>query len=313
VKILLAVRVLAHLFSKPNVVTSRPSELDGLHVDTLIELMNAIPEPDIYMQSVAFLSHDRMLKSYSTFSSARTEALALDLVRSQTSIPVPRMVKMFRTGVNLEGEAFCLMECIPGAAQLKFRWPTLSRWRKLKVILTMRDYLRQLRRVRSPAHAKTPGPLGPGPQYCNGLQFGDPDQMRIDRSFKYDTSIDLAAMFARCRKRVIALQSRYGRTPPAGGIKPSPAAHRFEPLVFTHNDLNMRNILIDDDEKLWIVDWAWSGFYPPWFEYLGMQFASRKDRDPQDWQNAIRFMAEPAFDIEDWLATIGIHWTPYLD
>jgi hypothetical protein len=41
------------------------------------------------------------------------------------------------------------------------------------------------------------------------------------------------------------------------GYAPSPECQPldeslFTPLVFTHNDLNMRNILLDDDKRLWI-------------------------------------------------------------
>jgi hypothetical protein len=39
----------------------------------------------------------------------------------------------------------------------------------------------------------------------------------------------------------------------------------------------MRNILLDDDGMVWVVDWA--GFYPTWFEYLGMCFAAQKDNE----------------------------------
>ncbi|KZT73660.1 hypothetical protein DAEQUDRAFT_721733 [Daedalea quercina L-15889] len=43
------------------------------------------------------------------------------------------------------------------------------------------------------------------------------------------------------------------------------------PLVPCHQDLNMRNIIVGDDGRLWLVGWAWSRFYPPWFEYLAMK------------------------------------------
>jgi thiamine kinase-like enzyme len=50
-------------------------------------------------------------------------------------------------------------------------------------------------------------------------------------------------------------------------------------LVFTHNDLNMRNILLAPDRTVWIIDWAWAGFYPPWFEQVSMiTQAPRKER-----------------------------------
>lgn len=32
-------------------------------------------------------------------------------------------------------------------------------------------------------------------------------------------------------------------------------------LVLCHQDLNMRNIIVGDDGRLWQVDWTWAGFY----------------------------------------------------
>lgn len=43
-------------------------------------------------------------------------------------------------------------------------------------------------------------------------------------------------------------------------------------LVSVHGDLNPRNIVAGEDGRLWlqVVDWGWSGFYPPWFELVAM-------------------------------------------
>jgi hypothetical protein len=54
----------------------------------------------------------------------------------------------------------------------------------------------------------------------------------------------------------------------------------------------MRHILLDDDGLLWIVDWNWAGFYPTWFEYLGMRLAARKNLEPSSWKTAINFVVD---------------------
>ncbi|KAF9073107.1 hypothetical protein BDP27DRAFT_1319400 [Rhodocollybia butyracea] len=43
------------------------------------------------------------------------------------------------------------------------------------------------------------------------------------------------------------------------------------PLVFCHNELNMRNIMLDDNNRVWLLDWEYSGAYPPWFDYAVLQ------------------------------------------
>ncbi|KIM39117.1 hypothetical protein M413DRAFT_29676 [Hebeloma cylindrosporum] len=57
--------------------------------------------------------------------------------------------------------------------------------------------------------------------------------------------------------------------------------HEEWPLVFTHGDLSLSNVMLSDDGTLWIVDWADSGFYPPWMEALGVY---RYENHPQSWK-----------------------------
>jgi hypothetical protein len=161
----------------------------------------------------------------------------------------------------------------------------------------MRHYLRQLRQVQYEQYSATPGPLGPTSSLCYGLQFG------WDARGPFPSTAALAAHF---HQELLLAEGRAER-----GWAPSPVdcppldESVFAPLVLTHNDLNMRNILLDDHDWLWIVDWAWAGFYPTWFEYLGMRYAAQKDNAPGGWQAAVKFMTEPDFKMEKWMAGIG--------
>jgi thiamine kinase-like enzyme len=42
-------------------------------------------------------------------------------------------------------------------------------------------------------------------------------------------------------------------------------------LVFTHHDLAPRNLFLDEQGYLWLMDWQFSGWYPIYFEYASMQ------------------------------------------
>ncbi|RPD65362.1 kinase-like protein [Lentinus tigrinus ALCF2SS1-7] len=48
-------------------------------------------------------------------------------------------------------------------------------------------------------------------------------------------------------------------------VLPPPTQH-----VFVHQDLALRNMILDPDGVLWLVDWNLAGFYPDYMEYLGM-------------------------------------------
>ncbi|CDM29905.1 Protein kinase-like domain [Penicillium roqueforti FM164] len=40
----------------------------------------------------------------------------------------------------------------------------------------------------------------------------------------------------------------------------------FTKFVLTHNDISPRNLILDQHEQVWLIDWAYSGAYPPVFE-----------------------------------------------
>lgn len=40
----------------------------------------------------------------------------------------------------------------------------------------------------------------------------------------------------------------------------------FTKFVLTHHDISPRNLILGQDEQVWLIDWAYSGAYPPAFE-----------------------------------------------
>jgi len=43
------------------------------------------------------------------------------------------------------------------------------------------------------------------------------------------------------------------------------------PLVLCHMDLSPSNVILDDHNSVWLIDWGRSGFYPKFFEFAGMK------------------------------------------
>jgi phosphotransferase family enzyme len=83
------------------------------------------------------------------------------------------------------------------------------------------------------------------------------------------------------------------------------------PLVFTHADLSMRNIIFGRDGRIWLVDWDWSGFFPPWFEYVSMVYAAENDKAPGSWNYLIPFIADPLFKHMKWIGQLGVALIAY--
>lgn len=239
------------------------------------------------------VSDETAVKLGVNLESCYSEALAIDLVRAQTSIPVPR-VRRITAHMHPDGFGLIVMDLIRNGRRLHAYWHSLSFWMKIKVILTMRYYIRQIRRIKD-VHSSTPGPIGSQPLICSGLQFGFDPQGPFPTTTALEEHFRKVLRLAKHRKRFVKSQPEYQPLD-----EPT-----FSHLVFTHNDLNMRNILLDDNGHLWIVDWGWAGFFPPGFEYLGMRFAAQKDKEPIGWQIATMFMAEPSFEMERWMIRIG--------
>ena len=268
--------------------------------DHVINVFESAPYLEGSDRKIVQISEDTVVKPCHLWTDATSESLAMELVRKQTRIAVPRMRRLIQH-VHCEGEGLIVMDLVPNCQQLRVAWPSLSFWGKLKVILAMRLYLRQLRRVKY-SSSNTPGPLGSKPLRCNGLQFG------WDPIGPFPT---ISALEAHYRKEHTSAEYRASRGwgPPPHREPLDPSA--FTSLVFTHNDLNMRNLLLDDNGVLWVVDWGWAGFYPPWFEYLGMKYAAQKDKNPKSWQECIKYMADPDFKVEEWMGSLGygfVNW-----
>lgn len=97
------------------------------------------------------------------------EIFTMRLVRQSSSIPVPAV----RRVLNFEGSRAIVMDYIPGET-LKSCWPRLGLWQRLRIIWTLRGYIRQLRRIKVPEALRTtifPGPVASEPQVCYGPMF----------------------------------------------------------------------------------------------------------------------------------------------
>ncbi|KAI9370823.1 phosphotransferase family protein [Aspergillus egyptiacus] len=78
-----------------------------------------------------------------------------------------------------------------------------------------------------------PGPIGGGP--CRGLFFTD---------YSAGPFTDTAEMEAWFNHKLDICKS----------------------FVLTHHDISPRNLILDQDGQVWLIDWAYSGAYPPVFE-----------------------------------------------
>ena len=101
-------------------------------------------------------------------------------------------------------------------------------------------------------------------------------------------------------------------------VEKAPEVHRgfplepfdgSQPLVLTHCDINMRNILVGDDGRLCLLDWELSGFYPPWFESANWRYwlwagfggsVSALEREDRLWNLLVPFISVGPYFRQEW-------------
>ncbi|KAI0833552.1 kinase-like domain-containing protein [Trametes gibbosa] len=228
------------------------------------------------------------------------EAYAMEIVHHHTTIPVPRVRRVI---VQKDGLSCIFMDYIPGR-QLVHVWPSLSLFGKLRVVFLLRRYIRQLRAVRHPRSVVPGAPL-PGLEAAAAETFVHGDVRPIRGPFR--TYAEYAAFWND--------RHRMGKMPNATMEEASAVLEPFddsEPLVLTHGDIHMWNILVGDDGRLWILDWGVAGFYPPWFEFVGLRKHNRFERDMKRdtagwlWRLSIPFICHgPYYKQEYWWMTMG--------
>jgi len=190
----------------------------------------------IELSSISFGTHNirRVLKTDQGMegSDHPSEALALELVAQQASIPVPNVRRL----VQSKYSKVIAMEHIP----LSVVWPTLPWSGRVRIAFIIHSYIRQLRKIRHP-RSTVPGPLGgpdEGAKICQSPLFGQV----VETRGPFETYADLTNFF---KGRLVRTLKSQGKPPLSVDILTT--FDDSQPLVLTHQDLNPRKFVVGDD------------------------------------------------------------------
>ncbi|KAI0633124.1 kinase-like domain-containing protein [Trametes polyzona] len=243
----------------------------------------------LLVNPIYLLASNVVVKVGSACHLRESEAKAQALVREQTTIPVPEVHRFFEH----EGTAYFVMEYVKGDT-LDLCWNDLSNWQKLRIAFTLRNYVRQMRRICTPQTLQqAPGPITADPSHplpCSTPSLGEYPV----RSF---TSQEDMRDWMNGRFRVS--EYLYGERIEV------PLFDDSAPLVFTHGDLCLRNIILGSDGRLWLIDFGSAGIYPPWFEAFGAR-DNEMFAIPKLW-TAARKIAVGEYDVQERYARICQH------
>ncbi|KAL5480198.1 hypothetical protein ACEPAI_1468 [Sanghuangporus weigelae] len=223
--------------------------------------------------NVAKISPDVVVKC--TPLTGSRECLSAELVRKYTAVPVPTHERVFRGWIDNH----LVQEYIPGRVLLD-AWSQLGWWMRLRVVITLRFYIHELRSISLRAGLPPfPGPPSNdgAPKKCTGRLFTD------NGCGPFHSYREMSRWY---QDRLLLMQ-KYRKE----GLDSAPFDDS-SPLVFTHMDLHPRNMILGDDGQLWIIDWIDAGWYPSWFEAASMiGFAKSRPDIPPSWISWISFMA----------------------
>ncbi|KAF2759358.1 kinase-like protein [Pseudovirgaria hyperparasitica] len=176
-----------------------------------------------------------------------SEVNAMELVAEKTSIRVPKVHRSFfvQSYGLFQSLGYIVMDYIDGLSLDKC-WETLPQSTRDDIIHQVADMIAQLQSVQLP----TPGPLGGGPS--QGKWFtpygAGPFTGPLDLEKYFNERLQIAKNFSRVSKSI-----------PPFNLETSI-------FVLTHLDIAPRNLVLDSDGKVWLIDWANSGAYPPMLE-----------------------------------------------
>ncbi|KAK6507484.1 hypothetical protein TWF481_005915 [Arthrobotrys musiformis] len=265
--------------NKPTFPFPEDTDFISIPSDAIIHAVESKSAPPIDSKNPMV----RRLNSKTLVKSSRgmlpSEASAMKLVAARTDIRVPEIYRF----ISREGEmsrfgtkGYLVMGHLPGQT-LATLWPGYNKVQKERAVAKIWDAVLKLREVK----IGEPGPIGGG-MAQGGLftQYGAgpfPSAQTLEEWYSHKLEV--------CK--------RFKRVP-----NDAPSFEgRFEPpFCMTHQDLALRNMLIDDEGELALVDWAFAGAYPPWFEIYA--FGILDFNNPADYKKMMREMMSREYEEE---------------
>ena len=171
------------------------------------------------------------------------EALAMEFVRQNTKVPVPRVFDVLQK----DGRTYIVMEYITGK-MLASVWSELTTEQKTDVLYQLKEHMKELRSLQPTRPGRVETIEGSA---CFDSRLGP----NLD---SYDS--------------VEAFQERLGyKYVPVQYLQYQEAfsrvANKKYKTVFTHGDFCLHNVLVRDNKVVAIIDWEFAGWWPEYWEY----------------------------------------------
>ncbi len=209
---------------------------------------------------------------------------ALQLVRRHTRIPAPCPLDL----VSNSDKSYLLTSQVPGL-RLGMCIDTLSDEELNTLVCDLQQCVGELRAI--------PKEVAPNYAITNAIGKACYDY-RIIAGLDYDEDRgDFVGPFVN--------EEEFNETLQVGAL-PGVSHRGGHKIVFTHGDLNMRNVLMHDGRLSGIVDWENSGWYPEYWDYSKAHYITKLQRR---WLRIIDEVFSQHGDFETELATERRLWS----
>jgi serine/threonine protein kinase len=203
----------------------------------------------------------RVGSSYVVKYGAEVEPVEAENMRyvQQANIAVPTVYAVYQRAITPTANmTYIIMDEIPGDT-LEVLWKSLSPAQKSSITMQLQNAFKVLRSIPSPGYFGSLGRL----KLHDGIFWTPQYDSTISGPFETEDQL-IHGMLERhmqdCGDRVRQKTDYYRRILPryvrGNGVS-----------VFTHNDLQRKNIILRPDGGVVILDWAASGWYPQYWEY----------------------------------------------
>lgn len=193
-------------------------------------------------------------------------------VQQSTNIRVPTVYALFNDQKTQNN--FIVQEYIPGRT-LSQVWKDFDQSDKEATISQLRQYVNELRALSSPDYF---GGVWRQP-VLDFYLTGGMDEGPFPPVLPCETEEEwVEAMAQRAQEVSRVVPSRFQWLK-----RMLHATFQGHNSVFTHCDLNRKNILVCDDKTLVLIDWEFSGWYPSCWEYCSSMIVQAWDDDWPEW------------------------------
>ncbi|KAL1860728.1 hypothetical protein VTK73DRAFT_7207 [Phialemonium thermophilum] len=208
-----------------------------------------------------------------------TEGLSMLFAKDACDIHIPKVYALY-TRISPSGHSigYIVMEYMEGQT-LQAVWETLSDTAKADICAKLREIFDALRSIPSPGYF---GCVGRQPlEEC--MFWTRPDDGKVERGllngpFNSEDQLNNAFVLKYLYNSGIPAKAAFYR-------RAFPRVFHGHPAVFTHGDFQRKNVIVQDNGELVLLDWESAGWYPSYWEYCLAMFACGNWND--DWSEYV--------------------------